>query len=104
MLAKWIQIFNIMSTSKQTSDHNTIRKWAEQRGGVPAKVRGTGRGDDEGVLRIHFPENSKSDDQLEEISWSDFFDKFDAEKLNFLYQEEKADGEPSTFHKFVNRE
>lgn len=93
-----------MSTSKQTSDHDTIRKWAEQRGGVPAKVRGTGNGNDEGVLRIHFPKNSENDDQLEEISWSDFFDKFDAEKLDFLYQEQKADGESSTFHKFVNRE
>jgi len=93
-----------MSTSKQTSDHDTIRKWAEERSGVPARVRGTGGGDDEGILRIHFPENSEDDDQFEEISWSDFFEKFDAEKLDFLYQERKADGESSTFHKFVNRE
>lgn len=93
-----------MSTSKQTSDHDTIKKWAEARGGVPAKVSGTGSGDDEGVLRIHFPDNSDNDDALEEIPWVDFFEKFDAEQLDFLYQEEKADGETSTFHKFVNRE
>ncbi len=93
-----------MSTSKQTNDHDEIRKWAETRGGVPAKVKGTGNGDDEGILRIHFPANSESNDELEEIEWADFFEKFDSEKLDFLYQEEKADGQTSTFHKLVNRE
>jgi len=79
------------------------KKWADARGGVPAKVKGTGNGGDEGILRIHFPENSDSNDELEEISWDDFFEKFDAERLNFLYQDEKADGQTSTFHKFVDR-
>jgi hypothetical protein len=92
-----------MSESKQTHNHEEIKQWASARGGVPAKVKGTGSGDDEGVLRIHFPENSENDDRLEEISWEDFFDKFDAERLDFLYQDKKADGEVSTFHKFVNR-
>lgn len=92
-----------MSTSQQTHDHETIQKWADTRGGVPAKVKGTGNGGDEGILRIHFPQNSDSNDELEEISWDDFFEKFDAERLNFLYQDEKADGQTSTFHKFVDR-
>jgi len=92
-----------MSTSKQTHNHSTIQKWAEERNGVPAKVKGTEKNGDEGILRIHFPDNSKSSD-LEEISWEDFFSDFDKDKLDFLYQEEKADGETSTFHKFVNRE
>jgi hypothetical protein len=91
-----------MSTSNQTHDHDTIKKWAEERNGVPAKVKGTEKNGDEGVLRIHFPENSNSSD-LEEISWEDFFEDFDQEKLDFLYQDKKADGETSTFHKFVNR-
>ena len=42
-------------------------------------------------------------DNLEEISWDDFFEDFESENLDFLYQEEKANGESSTFHKFVNR-
>jgi hypothetical protein len=91
-----------MSTSNQTHDHDTIQKWAEERNGVPAKVKGTEKNGDEGILRIHFPENSDSSD-LEEISWEDFFKNFDQEKLDFLYQDKKADGETSTFHKFVNR-
>ena len=90
-----------MSTSHQTSDHKEIQKWAEERGGVPARVKGTGNKDN-GVLRIHFPEHSESKD-LEEISWEDFFKDFDQDKLDFLYQDQKASGEQSTFHKFLNK-
>ena len=92
-----------MSTSDRTHDHQTIQKWAEKRNGIPAKIKGTGKGSDEGVLRIHFPEHSESDN-FEEISWDDFFKDFEKNKLDFLYQEKKADGESSTFHKFVDRE
>jgi len=91
-----------MSTSNQTHNHQTIREWAEARNGVPARVIGTTVNGDEGILRIHFPEFSKSDD-LEEISWEDFFNDFDQERLDFLYQEKKTNGEMSTFHKFVSR-
>ena len=92
-----------MSTSKKTHDHQTIRKWTEERDGVPAKIKGTGNNKDEGVLRIHFPEHSDSDN-FEEISWEDFFRDFDDNKLDFLYQDKKENGETSTFHKFVSRE
>jgi len=91
-----------MSTSNQTHDQNTIKKWVEEREGVPARVKGTEKDGDEGVLRIHFPANSNSSN-LEEISWEDFFKEFDGEKLDFLFQDKKADGETSTFHKFINR-
>jgi hypothetical protein len=40
---------------------------------------------------------------LEEISWEEFLKKFEESKLAFLYQEKKANGEISTFNKFVNR-
>ena len=72
------------------------------RKGIPAKIKGTGKSDDDGVLRIHFPENSDSDN-FQEISWEDFFAEFDEKELDFLYQDKKADGETSTFHKFVSR-
>lgn len=97
MLTKYI----IMSASKQTHDHQIIKKWAEDRNGVPAKVSGTEK-NDEGILRIHFPEFSKSNN-LEEISWEDFFADFESDQLDFLYQEKKADGEISTFHKLISR-
>ena len=90
-----------MSTSDTTTDHDTIRKWAEERGGRPATVKGTeSGGEDAGILRIKFRD---PDDRLEEISWDDWFAKFDEEKLAFLYQDEKKDGETSTFFKLVKR-
>lgn len=92
-----------MSTSKQTHDHEVIRKWVEERKGVPSKIKGTGDNEEEGVLRIHFPEFSDSDN-FEEMDWDIFFKEFDDNKLDFLYQEKKENGETSTFHKFVERE
>jgi len=92
-----------MSSSKQTHDHDTIKKWVEKHDGVPAVVADTADGKGGGLLRIHFPKNSKSSD-LEETDWENFFKVFDDHKLDFLYQEKKADGEESTFHKFVERE
>ena len=65
--------------SKTTTDHNTIRKWVEERGGHPATVRGTGDRDEPGVLRIDFP-GYRGKDRLEEISWDDAVDRI-AKKL-----------------------
>ena len=90
-------------SSKTTTDHKVIRKWAEERGGKPVTVRGTGGPDEAGVLRIDFPGGAGSD-RLEEISWDEWFEKFDEKNLAFLYQEEKASGEESTFFKLVNRQ
>ena len=66
------------STSKTTTDHEEIRKWAEARGGKPSCVLGTGGGGDTGLLRIDFPGYS-GEGSLKEISWEEFFDKFDTE-------------------------
>ena len=90
------------STSQTTTDHETIRRWVEERGGKPARVRGTGNGDDPGILRIDFP-GGTGEDQLEHISWDEWFQKFEEQNLAFLYQDEKASGEGSTFFKLVKR-
>ena len=90
-----------MSThsSRQTTDHDEIRRWAEERGGHPASVRGTeARGEEAGLLRIKF-----RDEDLEEIGWDEFFEKFDEEKLCFLYQDETSEGGKSRFFKFTQR-
>ena len=90
-----------MAQSDTTIDHDEIRSWAEERGGTPATVKGTGKKKDAGILRLDF---EPKDEELEEISWDDFFEKFDKENLAFLYQEKTAKGEVSRFHKFVERE
>jgi hypothetical protein len=87
--------------SKTTTDHNQIRRWVEERGGHPAKVKGTESGDS-ALLRVDYPGYS-GEDTLEEIDWDEFFEIFDENKLAFLYQEKTADGKQSRFSKFVDR-
>ncbi|MDQ3890665.1 MAG: hypothetical protein M3312_08990, partial [Actinomycetota bacterium] len=62
--------------SKTTTDHDEIRRWVEERGGRPASVKGTGDGDDAGILRIDFP-GVGDETSLEEIGWDEFFEKFE---------------------------
>lgn len=85
-------------SSATTTDHDAIRKWAEERRGRPAAVRTKGKG---GILRIDFGEK---DEDLEEISWEEFFEIFDGSRLAFLHQDKTGDGKTSRFNKFVERE
>ena len=89
------------SSGTTTTDHGKIRKWVEERGGRPASVKGTGKGEP-GVLRIDFP-GYGDDSKLEELSWDEFFDKFEESDLAFLHQDKTAGGETSRFFKFVSR-
>ncbi len=89
----------------RTVDHEEIRRWAEARHGKPGAVRATHRKGDVGILRIIFPDSRYADDEsLEEISWEEFFEKFDEAKLALIYQERTAEGKPSLFNKLVGRE
>ena len=92
-----------MARSNTTTDHDTIRKWAEERGGKPAEVTSTARGDDVGIIRIDFPGFS-GEGKLQEITWDDWFQKFDQSNLALVYEEETADGQRSNFNKLVARE
>ena len=91
------------SETRTTTDHDNIRRWVEDRDGTPASVRGTEEGEPAGVLRIDFP-GGAGEESLEHISWEEWFRKFDESGLAFLYQDEKASGEGSTFFKLVKRE
>ncbi|WP_437625328.1 hypothetical protein [Sorangium sp. So ce1151] len=89
-------------SSHMTIDHDEIREWVEARGGHPATVKRTEKNGEPGVLRIDFPGFS-GEDSLEEISWDDFFAKFEESNLAFVYQQAKASGEPSYFSRLVSR-
>lgn len=91
------------SESHTTTDRDEIRRWVEEHGGKPAAVKGTGSDGDVGVLRIDFP-GGAGEESLQHLDWDTFFEKFEEEDLAFLYQEQKADGSDSTFHKFVSRD
>jgi hypothetical protein len=88
-----------LSSAIQTTDHEIIRRWAEKRGGRPARIAATapaksaGRTGSSGILRI-------ANESLEPISWEEFYRTFDKQKLALLYQDE----DDSRFQKFVERD
>ena len=88
--------------SHTTTDHGTIRQWVEERGGRPARVKGTGSDGDPGLLRIDYPGRG-DDDSLEPIDWDEFFEGFEENRLAFVYQEETKAGDESRFSKLVSR-
>src|SRR6476659_6947100 len=89
-------------TSHKTTDHKKIQQWVDERGGHPARVKGTESKSSSGLLRIDYPGFS-GEDSLEEISWEEFFAGFEENKLAFLYQEETKAGSESRFSKLVER-
>lgn len=84
--------------SETTTDHETIRKWAEKHKGVPAAVEATHDEDDVGIIRIMFPKAPNSEhDALVEISWEEFFEEFEKRKLALLHDPK------SMFSKIISR-
>ena len=85
--------------AEATTDHDTIRKWAESHGGKPAAVDRTHKGGDVGIIRIMFPEAQQSKhEHLVEITWDEFFKEFEERKLALLYEKD------SLFSKIVGRD
>jgi hypothetical protein len=85
--------------AETTTDHETIRKWAESKGGKPAAVDRTQKEGDVGIVRIMFPQARQSEhESLVEISWDEFFEEFDKRELALLYDEQ------SMFNKIVGRD
>lgn len=79
-----------------TTNHETIRRWAEKRNADPARA---GASDDDG-LRFSFPES----DRFTVVSWDEFFATFEREGLAFVYQSTDEPGaDSSRFYKFVDR-
>lgn len=84
-----------MTQSHTAREQDTIRTWAERRGGHPAKVA---TGGDGGILRIEFGE---PEENLSQISCDEFFAIVDDNDLQFLCQDKTADGGESRLNKFV---
>jgi hypothetical protein len=87
--------------AQSTKDLGEIRAWAEERGGSPATVKSTrGQQNGAGILRIDFPGYS-GEGTLEQISWEEWYDKFQENNLTFLYQDRTKNGQQSRFFKLV---
>ncbi len=92
-----------MALSKTTQDHDEIRNWAEARGAKPAEVASTEKNGQTGILRIEFPKaKNHNDSNLKEISWDEFFEKFDASNLALVYQDVTKEGAESNFNKLIH--
>jgi Protein of unknown function (DUF2934) len=77
-----------------TRDHHIIRAWAERHSAEPATGEATRSGpatvnvNDGGVgIRFNFPGVAR----FRPISWDEWFEHFDRNRLLFVYQEEVAD-------------
>jgi len=55
------------------------------------------------MIRLDFPGFS-GEDSLQSVSWDEWFEAFDKNKLALVYQEELAGGGKSNFNKLVSRE
>ena len=91
------------ASSRVLTDHDEIRRWAEERGAKPSAVRRTHSDDNTGIIRLDFPGFSGAD-SLEEIEWDEWFDDFDDRNLALVVQDETANGQTSNFNKLVSRE
>jgi hypothetical protein len=81
----------------RTRDHETIRRWVEERKGRPAMVEGTQ------ILRTDFEDPDGSiDEKLKPVAWDEWFRVFDDRGLEFLYQDHTHDGKTSRFNKLVH--
>lgn len=87
----------IMTLARQTTNHDEIRNWVEERNGRPSKVNGSAEA---GILRIDFGEPDKN---LKPIDWNEFFSIFEGARLAFLCQDDVGYGERSRFNKFISR-
>ena len=87
-----------MSEAKITTDHHTIKRWVEKRGGHPVRVKGTAVEGSSGVILLDYGEPTSL--ELEAISWDDFFDGFEENSLAFLYPD---DSDEVRFARLVGR-
>lgn len=91
------------SKSRTLTDHDEIRRWAEERDAKPAAVRTTRDDNSTGIIRLDFPGYSGGE-SLEEIEWDEWFQDFDDNDLALIVQDQTAEGEQSNFNKLVSRE
>ncbi len=74
-----------------TTEHAVVRAWAQERGGMPAIVSGTDDG-----LRFDWGDGLED---LERLSWEDFFVVFEEYGLAFAHIED----DDSSVYEFVSR-
>lgn len=93
-----------------TDNHNEIRKWVKGLGGRPQLIVDQSSESGPRGLRIDFldsqGETFLTGTSLRNVSWEDFFDEFESQKLSFMfienYSQDRA-GSLSQSYQFVPR-
>lgn len=79
---------------RATYDQETIRRWADDHGLIPATVDDLSNGPDP-VGELTFAEPGGSYGTVRSIDWSEFFDKFEDDDLALVFDDEEEDEESS---------
>ena len=93
---------------KETIEHAEIRTWAERLGGTPQVFDNPAAGSDPVGIRIDFP-GSRDDDfppgpnRPRNITWEEFFQIFDRQRLSFLYEDGQDAADRSSLYRFDRR-
>jgi hypothetical protein len=81
------------------TDHETIRRWADACGIVPAVAADQPRADRDVEIRLASRDDAPEDGMR--LSWAAWFQRFDAADLALLIDD--ASRQPSTFNRLVPR-
>lgn len=79
-----------------TTDHATIRRWADAHAAHPARLRG-----DRG-LALELP-GRRGAEQLERITWKEWLERFDAQALALRHSEPEPGGQGPVYYELVSR-
>jgi hypothetical protein len=77
----------MMAIAGPTNNHDEIRMWAESRSAVPVEVLPLVVDSIPALLQIMLKEQAKDHPNVLVIGWEEFFCKFDALGLTFVYDD-----------------
>lgn len=85
-----------MASERSTSNHDEIRKWAEAHNALPAEFASTSHDGEPRILAFILA--AQPPDDLQEVSWEQFFPVLDISGLALVYQQ----GSGSNLYEIVN--
>lgn len=91
-------------TPRVTTNHSTIKQWAENRGGIPVRIRQDGSTPGLGDIKIYFPDTEEKGENWEELPWNEFLEQFENQKLAMEYKENDANGDVSLYYQMLDRQ
>lgn len=90
----------MLIAGKVSTDPVFIRRWIEEREGWPAIIKDRSRSRRDGRLFIGF-QDMQYDGSVVPVSWEVFLQKFDKDRLSFVYDDTGPEGDLSRFYYFL---